>query len=306
MISAQSMAVLKQFISDVGNQRRKASVVLLTYNRWEWTEMALNSVFENTFFPYELIVVDNHSTDETVERLKQLRRQGKINTLILLPRNYGLYVGFNVGLKHGNYNNWLSILPNDFLVCPYWLTALCYVASRLKLGLVSPPCSLTAQTAPMVTIRLFLHKCKVGRIGSLRVVKTTWTTNPSVMTKITLEKIGYFREDVDKEQLSFYAIGDSEYGERARKLGVGTYYVLDLDCKHIPDMLAQQEGKVEVSAIRQRSIEIEKEKYPKYRQWKTDVAMVKRPKWFAGKYARYKRYETRITKEWIEQYLWSG
>ncbi|GAJ01423.1 unnamed protein product, partial [marine sediment metagenome] len=199
MISAPSMQILKQFLSTVKKSGKKASVILLTYNRWEWTEMTLNSVFENTFFPHDLIVVDNHSTDGTVEKLKELHRKKKIDTLILLPKNYGVYVGFNVGLKYGKYNEWLSILSNDLILSPYWLTALCYLASRLKLGIVAPPVS--------PRVRQWAARCKVGNVGGMRVVRTTWATNPPVMTKATLQKIGYFREDIDKGELSFYAIG---------------------------------------------------------------------------------------------------
>lgn len=288
MISPQSIVVLKQYISRAKKTAEKASVIVITYNRWEWTEMTLNSIFENTFFPYDLIVVDNHSTDGTVERLKQLRRSEKIHTLILLPKNYGVYVGFNVGLKYGNYNGCLSILGNDILVSPYWLSACCFFASRLK-GLVAPPTQ--AKVRGWVT----KHKRPIRKYEGMRIVRITWGVVPPVMTKATLQKIGYFREDIGKGELSFYGIADTEYGERATKLGVGTYYILDTDCKHIPGMLGEQQGKT--------FREIEGEKYPKYRKWKVDIMKVKRPRWFKGIYPRHKRYETWCTKAWIEQFV---
>lgn len=287
MISAPSIEILKQFIFSVRKKGEKASLVFLTYNRWEYTEMTLNSIFKNTFFPHDFIVVDNHSTDGTVEKLKQLHRQGKIDTLILLPRNYGLYAGFNIGWKYGNDNSWLSVLPNDVLVSPYWLTALCYVASHLKAGgVVATPFS--------SKVRNWAAGRKIGNIGGMKIVRTGWATNPPVMTKATFQKIGYFREDIGEGKLSFYGIGDTEYSERATKLGVGTYYILDLDCKHISSINLPKG---------MHAYEIEKQKYPEYTKWKSDTKKIKLPKWFKGKYPRYKKYETRFSKEWIAKYV---
>ncbi|MBM4262087.1 MAG: glycosyltransferase [Deltaproteobacteria bacterium] len=45
------------------------SVIIPTYNRWPWVGEAIDSVLRQTFADFELIVVDDGSTDETESRL---------------------------------------------------------------------------------------------------------------------------------------------------------------------------------------------------------------------------------------------
>ena len=47
-----------------------AKLLMVTYNRLELTKQTLDSIFKNTKTPFELVIVDNASTDGTVEFLK--------------------------------------------------------------------------------------------------------------------------------------------------------------------------------------------------------------------------------------------
>ena len=46
------------------------SIILVSYNTAEYTLRALESVQKQTQSAYELIVVDNHSTDQSVELIR--------------------------------------------------------------------------------------------------------------------------------------------------------------------------------------------------------------------------------------------
>lgn len=279
---------LNQFISQSKKTGRKASVVVLTYNRWEWTEMTLNSLFKNTFFPHDLIVVDNHSTDGTVEKLKQLSREDKIDMLILLSRNYGVSAGFNIGWKIADFNHWFVKLDNDIKLAPYWLSSTCLAAEQPGIGVVG--------TGVSMMYRIIAEKRKITNIHGVKAVDVYWTVaGLIVVSKATLNRIGYFREDIDKGELRLYCIEDTEYTERARAFKLRTVYVLDLDCRHIPELLAEKTGKARM--------QVEAEKYPEYRKWKVKVGRIKRGRWLTGQYARNQRYETRFTKSWITPYI---
>ena len=49
----------------------KVSVLILTYNRCDVLKELLNSLYEITYSPLEIIVVDNHSTDKTEKLVKE-------------------------------------------------------------------------------------------------------------------------------------------------------------------------------------------------------------------------------------------
>jgi len=73
------------------------SVVIPTYNRAEMVMRAVGSVVEQTFQDFELIVVDDGSTDDTVARLQTLS-DARIR-LLPLPANSGGSRARNEGLR---------------------------------------------------------------------------------------------------------------------------------------------------------------------------------------------------------------
>jgi glycosyltransferase involved in cell wall biosynthesis len=87
------------------------SVVIPTYNRAKFIEETLKSVFEQNYRNYEVIVVDNCSTDNTIEVLQKYVSQKKI-TLIVNERNYERAHSRNVGMKSAQ-GDFLTFLDSD-------------------------------------------------------------------------------------------------------------------------------------------------------------------------------------------------
>ena len=48
----------------------KVSISILTYNRAKILKELLESLYKISYFPLEIIVIDNHSSDETEEIVK--------------------------------------------------------------------------------------------------------------------------------------------------------------------------------------------------------------------------------------------
>ena len=55
----------------------KVSIIIPTYNRVKMLEKSIESVFAQSYKDWELIIIDDASTDETEERMKQLSSREK-------------------------------------------------------------------------------------------------------------------------------------------------------------------------------------------------------------------------------------
>lgn len=66
------------------------AIITQTYNRLSFTMDCLSSIFARTKYPYKLIVIDNASTDGTVEYLQFLKNKNLISNLILNDTNTGI------------------------------------------------------------------------------------------------------------------------------------------------------------------------------------------------------------------------
>ena len=86
----------------------KFSVIIPTYNRLLMLQRAISSVRNQTLKPAEIIVVDNASTDGTVEWLSQ---QDDITTC-LHESNQGVSAGRNTGINKAS-SDWLAFLDSD-------------------------------------------------------------------------------------------------------------------------------------------------------------------------------------------------
>lgn len=56
--------------------RISTDIFVQTFNRLDFTKATLEGIIEDTSLPFRLIVVDNHSTDGTVEYLSTLQITG--------------------------------------------------------------------------------------------------------------------------------------------------------------------------------------------------------------------------------------
>lgn len=100
------------------NKNLRTSIIILTYNKLDYTKLCIESIRKYTKADtYEVIVVDNNSTDDTREWLKK-QQDLKV---ILNDENLGFPGGCNVGINAAEQGSDILLLNNDTIVTPRWL-----------------------------------------------------------------------------------------------------------------------------------------------------------------------------------------
>lgn len=114
------------------------SIIVLAWNGWEHTQKCLASVLEHTKQPYEIVVVDNGSTDGTVDELRRLVARTPQLRVIANRSNRGFAAGNNQGLAIAR-GEFVLLLNNDTVVTRGWLARLLRVFEREpRAGIVGP------------------------------------------------------------------------------------------------------------------------------------------------------------------------
>ncbi|XID95713.1 glycosyltransferase family 2 protein [Paenibacillaceae bacterium WGS1546] len=110
-----------------------ASIVIPTYNGLDLLQRCVHSIRRYTDAPYEIVVVDNASTDGTaVWCLKE-----KL-ALVSLSANEGFPIACNKGLRFAS-GETLVLLNNDTVVTPNWLSNMsAALYSSPEVGIVGP------------------------------------------------------------------------------------------------------------------------------------------------------------------------
>lgn len=115
------------------------SVIVVTYNNLPLTRACLDSLERHTRYGnYEIVVVDNASTDGTPEFLQTWSRGGESRRIILNDENRGFAAANNQGLAVAQ-GDYLVLLNNDTEVTSGWLrTLMNHLRLDGTLGLVGP------------------------------------------------------------------------------------------------------------------------------------------------------------------------
>ncbi|MCI0445898.1 glycosyltransferase [bacterium] len=124
----------KRLISDIVTHEEKnesrpmTSIVIPVFNQVNYTMQCVDRIRSSTISPYELIIINNGSTDGTKEYLDSLQSTGiKIQHL---PENTGFVNACNQGAKLAS-GEYLVFLNNDTLPEDGWLEALISAAEKI-------------------------------------------------------------------------------------------------------------------------------------------------------------------------------
>src|SRR3990172_12355245 len=119
----------------------KVSIVILNWNGLQDTLACLESLKAVDYPSFEIILVDNGSTDGSPEKLASLVKGNPKVKLILSPKNLGFSGGCNVAIQRAldQGAEYVLLLNNDTHVNPRFLAPLVRAAlSDQKIGIVGP------------------------------------------------------------------------------------------------------------------------------------------------------------------------
>ncbi|MDP4009685.1 MAG: glycosyltransferase family 2 protein [Candidatus Shapirobacteria bacterium] len=112
----------------------KLSIIIPTWNTADITIKCVQTIFSNLKdVDYEIVVVDNGSSDDTVEKFKKIKNV----TLIENGSNLGFSKANNVGVKQAK-GEWLLFLNSDMELLDNTLNDMVLFAEKNNVGAIGP------------------------------------------------------------------------------------------------------------------------------------------------------------------------
>lgn len=210
------------------------SLVVLCCNQLAYTQQTIDSILRFTRHPYELIVVDNGSTDGTSEWLRSVSPESDHLSryhVIINTENHGVAAGLNQALRAAQ-GAFICHLNNDIIVTDGWLSGLVSCARRDgRIGIVG--CCTNPVKNPQggfPACEGYADPQQVQRTAALLSLKNAGMTEPArivhgfcmLITRQVLERVGTFDE-------SYYPMNGEDVDLCFRTLAAGFLIVNALD-----------------------------------------------------------------------------
>lgn len=207
------------------NSQDLISIIILNYNAGELLINCVDSVLKSNYENFEVIVVDNNSSDNS--HLKCKEKFQKIH-LIENKKNFGYCEGNNIGIRKAN-GEFIVILNPDTIVDPQWIRELINAYQEFGDGLYQPKIlsldnkKILQSTGNMLHLFGFGYARDKGiKDENLRnqIEKIGFASGTCLFTSSKiLKKIGLL------DPFLFLYHDDLDLGWRAAQMGIDSYYV---------------------------------------------------------------------------------
>jgi len=194
-----------------------ASIMMATYNRFNLTKQMLNNLLEVTDYPFELIIIDNASTDDTKFQMTDILNAA-IDAKHPFLRSYSCHWNDkNVGIAKARNQalraaagEWLSTVDNDVLLPQGWLAqCIAILQANRSYGMVGV--NFERESFPLV---------KQGDLEWQHKARGNLGTACTVFNRSLHKLLGYFNTEY-----GLYGEEDADFGMRVRVAGMKLGYL---------------------------------------------------------------------------------
>jgi GT2 family glycosyltransferase len=201
------------------------SIIILNYNGGEMFLNCLRSVLKTEYPSYEVVVVDNGSTDGSIDVAEQMFSRVRC---IKNNRNLGFCVGNNMGIKETR-GEYIVLLNNDTVVSQNWLIKLMEEVIKIGTGFFNPKILLMDNPKIIDSVGNNLQLAGFGLprgLGEIdkgqynRVEEVAYANGTCLLVaRNVIEKIGML------DPVFFAYNEDVDWCWRGRMFGIKSYYV---------------------------------------------------------------------------------
>lgn len=178
-------------------QNDLVSIVIPAYNRQKVIETAINSVLNQTYQNFEIIIADDGSTDNTKEIIEKIQMRDNRVKYLRHKTNRGAQAARNTGIHSAN-GKWIAFLDSDDQWLEYSLELRLNLAIEKNVSVVHSDCYVL--TIENKSVQLFGVPHFEGFIYSM-LLKQPGPVFPSLLVaKDALKKIGCLDENLRSYQ----------------------------------------------------------------------------------------------------------
>jgi GT2 family glycosyltransferase len=197
-----------------------ATIVIPCFNTVQYTKICIASLFVRTDAPFELVLINNGSTDGTKKYFDYVKRNLKSKFLVKLTvinfnKNIGVPRALNLGVNLSTAPYFIYV-NNDVMLTEGWLSKLLYAASRAAhdVGIIGTLFNkVNSKPLSEADINKAAHAVEIAKFRKTASAKTVHGLCMTVKKEV-FKNIGLFDEKF------FPCFGeDIEFCERAKKAG---------------------------------------------------------------------------------------